>query len=263
MRLSLTDRIHAKIALKTVGGRTPLALDQGVLSITFDDFPKTAWTEGGRVMADHGARGTYYVAGGLRGQVLEGRLQFGDEDIEALVAAGHELGCHTFDHISALKTPPAEFAASIRRNAAFVAERAPGYRMESFAYPFGDVSFGGDRVVADQGFTSARGIIPTLNGSPARPRLLAAAGLERRKRDEYDFEALIEEAACTQSWLILYTHDVEDDPSPFGCTPAELDRLLTSAKAAGLRVAPVGEVMREQARAASGEANRRIALHAL
>jgi len=248
MRLSLSDRIRGKLALKTLGGRMPLALDGGVLSVTFDDFPKSAWTQGGAVLADQGVLGTYYVSGGFRGGVSEGLRQFDDEDLEALVEAGHELGCHTFDHVSALKTPRREFAASLKRNADFVAERFPGYRMESFAFPFGDVSWGADKAVAAQGYSSARGIIPQANTSPARPMLLAAVGLEQRKRGEYDFEALIADAARTRSWLILYTHDVSDSPGPFGCTPNDLDRVLAQATAAGLRIAPVRQVMREQGR---------------
>jgi peptidoglycan/xylan/chitin deacetylase (PgdA/CDA1 family) len=247
MRLSLSDRIRGKVALKTLGGRMPLALDRGVLSITFDDFPKSAWTDGGPVLADHGALGTYYVSGGFRGGVSEGLRQFDDADLEGLVEAGHELGCHTFDHVSALKTSPREFAASLDRNAAFVAERFAGYRMESFAFPFGDVSWGADNAIAARGYSSARGIIPQANTSPAKPMLLAAVGLEHRKREEYDFEALIAEAARNRSWLILYTHDVSDSPGPYGCTPKALDRVLTQASAAGLRIAPVRQVMREQA----------------
>lgn len=258
MRLSLSDRVRAKIALKTVGGRAPLLLERGALSITFDDFPKSAWTEGGAVCASHGVRATYYVAGGFEGRVIDGVDQFDADDLAALTEAGHELGCHTFDHVSALKTPPAVFAASLARNAAYVAERVPGVRLSAFAYPFGDVSLAADRAVARQGFSSARGIQPVLNGRTVRPRLLAAVGLEDRKRAEYDFPALIEAAAREPGWLILYAHDVSDRPTPFGCTPADLDRMLTRAKAAGLDIATVGAVMARR----SGEADGRVALDA-
>ncbi|HYG25450.1 MAG TPA: polysaccharide deacetylase family protein, partial [Caulobacteraceae bacterium] len=166
---------------------------------------------------------------------------------------GHELACHTYDHASALKASPAEFAASVRRNGEFVAQRFPGYRMESFAFPFGDVSLTAGKALA--GFSNARGIIPALNTSPARPMLLNGVGLESRKRAEYDIPALIEQAARERAWLILYTHEVGDGPSPFGCTPGELDDVLTRARAAGLRIAPVREVMRGQA---SGEGEARV-----
>ena len=38
--------------------------------------------------------------------------------------------------------------------------------------------------------------------------------------------------------LILYTHDVGERPSEFGCTPAEIDEALSLARAAGLDVLP-------------------------
>jgi len=259
MRLSLSDRLRAKIALKSVGGRARLPLERGALSITFDDFPKSAWTEGGAVCASHGVSATYYVCGGFEGRTIDGIRQFDAADLEALAEAGHELGCHTFDHVSALKSSPIAFQASLQRNAAYVGERVPGARLSAFAYPFGDVSLSGDRVVVRHGFSSARGIQPVLNSQTMRPRLLSAVGLEDRKRTEYDVPALVEAAARDRGWLVLYAHDVSDRPTPFGCTPDDLDRVLTRAAAAGLRIDTVSAVMR---RAISGEPDGRVALDA-
>ena len=71
--------------------------------------------------------------------------------------------------------------------------------------------------------------------------LLQAIGLESRRLPGYDLEALVQQAADQKGWLIAYGHDVGDHPTPYGCTVADLDRLLTLAKAAGLDILPVGE----------------------
>ncbi len=51
-------------------------------------------------------------------------------------------------------------------------------------------------------------------------------------------------ALAERAWLILYTHDVRPDPSPFGCTPAALERLVDAAIAGGAEVVTVAEGLR-------------------
>ncbi len=36
-----------------------IAPARGVFSLSFDDFPASAWTEAGPILADHGAKATY------------------------------------------------------------------------------------------------------------------------------------------------------------------------------------------------------------
>ena len=75
------------------------AWPQGVVSFTFDDFPKSALTAGGSILERHGARGTYYVASKLaKTDGAVGRL-FDVEDISAAHHNGHEIGCHTYTHL--------------------------------------------------------------------------------------------------------------------------------------------------------------------
>src|SRR3954469_1293592 len=69
-----------------------------VASISFDDFPKNAWTLGGPVLARHGVRATYYTAGGFCGRQVEGTRYYDTRDLTELAASGHEIGCHGFGH---------------------------------------------------------------------------------------------------------------------------------------------------------------------
>jgi len=78
-----------------------LRLDRPLISFTFDDFPISALQEGGRILTDYGAVGTYYVALGLLGtDTPTGRI-VGNEELAVTVAQGHELGCHTYSHCPA------------------------------------------------------------------------------------------------------------------------------------------------------------------
>jgi peptidoglycan/xylan/chitin deacetylase (PgdA/CDA1 family) len=217
----------------------PVKPERGVFSLSFDDIPVSAWTEAGPILAGHGVKATYYVAGGLSGGENLGLPQFTTGHLQDLFAAGHEVGCHTWGHTSALAVSAAEYAADLDRNAAWVAERLDGHRMSTFAWPYGDVSVGAKAVVAER-FALGRGVRDGVNAVHADRANLQAIGLESRRLPGYDLEALMAETAGRNGWLVAYGHDVMDGPTPYGCTPDDLDRVIRLAKAAGLDVLPVG-----------------------
>ncbi|WP_125256934.1 polysaccharide deacetylase family protein [Brevundimonas fluminis] len=218
----------------------------GMLSLSFDDFPETAWTEAGPVLAQHGVKATYYVCGGLeRGENL-GLPQFTADHMRELFFAGHEVGCHTYEHVSTLTLSPAELGRSLARNALWVADRLDGHVMETFAYPFGDVALGAKSII-DLRFALGRGVRNGVNAGTEDRNALKAIGLESRRLPGYDLDALCAEAAARDGWLIAYGHDVSDAPTPYGCTARDLERLVLAAKSAGLTIVPVAEGWRRLA----------------
>ncbi|MBB5659844.1 polysaccharide deacetylase family protein [Brevundimonas halotolerans] len=222
---------------------------RGLFSLSFDDFPESAWSVAGPILADHGVLASYYVCGGLeRGTNLD-LPQFTTEQLQALHAAGHEIGCHTFGHDSVLRLAGPALIDSLDRNARWVAERLDGYRMQTFAYPFGDASLSAKRVLRDR-FDLARGVREGLNLGREDRMLIKSFGMESRRLPGYDLPAMMAEAADKAGWLTAYAHDVSDNPTPYGCTPADLDHVLTLAKQAGLAILPVagawGECVRRQ-----------------
>ena len=50
---------------------------------------------------------------------------------------------------------------------------------------------------------------------------------------------LIEENNRTRGWLIFATHDIDDHPTPFGCTGALFEALVQAVANSGARVLPV------------------------
>jgi peptidoglycan/xylan/chitin deacetylase (PgdA/CDA1 family) len=212
----------------------------GLFSLSFDDFPESAWSVAGPILADHDVRATYYVCGGLeRGTNLD-LPQFTTEQLQALHAAGHEIGCHTFGHDSVLRLAGPALIDSLDRNARWVAERLDGYRMQTFAYPFGDASLSAKRVLRDR-FDLARGVREGLSLGREDRMLIKSFGMESRRLPGYDLATMMAEAATNKGWLTAYAHDVSDHPTPYGCTPADLDRVLTLAKQAGLTILPIGQ----------------------
>ena len=93
-----TQRLQRLMAEKLHRKPARSLSDNAIVSFTFDDFPRSAWTAGGKVLAEYGVRGTYYASLGLMGQNTPVGEMFGPPEIEAVAEAGHELACHTHDH---------------------------------------------------------------------------------------------------------------------------------------------------------------------
>jgi peptidoglycan/xylan/chitin deacetylase (PgdA/CDA1 family) len=242
VQLTVFQRLNRKLSHHVPVGRGRLPpLARGVMSVTFDDFPKSAWEIGGEVMAQHGAKGTYYASGGYCGRTVAGLRQYDMRDLEAVRQAGHEIGCHTYDHVSSLCDSPRGYLSSIQRNRRFLEARLPGLSLRSFAYPYGHASLL-HKLCLTRRFGTCRGIVPGLNGSRVETASLRAVPFERRQMRQHDLPKLIEQAAEQRLWLIVFTHDVSECPSDYGCTPAELDALLSLAKAAALDILPVGSM---------------------
>jgi peptidoglycan/xylan/chitin deacetylase (PgdA/CDA1 family) len=218
------------------GDWTPAA---PTLSITFDDFPRTAWTNGRPVLEHHGALATYYVAGRYCGARERGLDYFEEGDLEALAAAGHEIGGHTFSHVHLPRRSSAEVEADGERNQAFLGRFTGGAAISSFAYPYGDVCVRTKRLAAGR-FVTARGIRAGVNSGPVEMALLLAVPLERRSWSRSAWRRLVAQAAERRGWLILFTHDVSAEPSAHGCTPQMLDEAVRTARDHGLQIATVG-----------------------
>lgn len=217
-----------------------IAPARGIFSLSFDDIPETAWTEAGPILAEHGVLATYYVCGGLESRWNMERQQFRTEHLQALHAAGHEVGCHTFGHTSVLRMDAEAMRLSLEANAAWVAARLDGHRMTTFAYPFGDATLAAKRIIRDR-FALGRGVRDGVNAGRADRGLIKSIGLESRRLPHYDLEAMMAETASSNGWLTAYGHDVSDRPTDYGCTPDDLDRVLRAAKGAGLAILPIGQ----------------------
>jgi hypothetical protein len=67
--------------------------------------------------------------------------------------------------------------------------------------------------------------------------------LEKRCWDQDAIEAAINKVLHSNGWLVLYTHDVSDDPSPYGSTPRMLDWALGRVSASFIEVLPMREAV--------------------
>ena len=110
-----------------------------------------------------------------------------------------------------------------------------------FAYPYGEVSPRAKALLAGR-YASLRGVHKGLVHDGGDRNQLPGVGIEGPD-GEATARAWIDRAVAEQAWLILYTHDVRETPSAWGCTPDALERLIAHARDAGCDIRTVGEVL--------------------
>jgi peptidoglycan/xylan/chitin deacetylase (PgdA/CDA1 family) len=213
-------------------------LNRPMISFSFDDAPASAADAGANILEARGHRGTYYISAALAGHSGPMGRYANAEEISRLAKAGHEIACHTYSHLDCGQAGGVEATDDAALNAEVLAAwGAPP--ISSFAYPYGDVSGPAKLALAGR-FSTLRalhhGLIETgsdLNQAPA-------VGVEGPDGEGTAMRWMMR-AAARKAWLILYTHDVAEAPSEWGCTPAALERLVDAAEKLGFDVVTVAE----------------------
>jgi peptidoglycan/xylan/chitin deacetylase (PgdA/CDA1 family) len=212
-----------------------------IVSFSFDDAPASAASEGAPIMEAFGVRGTYYLCGGLLGGPGDLTPLLDRGQAEALARAGHEIGCHTYAHTDVRYIDWPSLQSSLRKNAETLSEIS-GAAPRNFAYPFGGISFG-KKLRLQSCFETCRGIYPGINVGRIDAAMLKAVPLYSGKLDGEGVRHWVAQAVATSGWLIFFTHDVSDAPTPFGVTPDLLRAAVAAAVEAGCACIPVAEAV--------------------
>lgn len=230
----LSARLLARYPVDIVSARP-------IVTFTFDDFPRSALHTGGDILGRYGWRATYFASACFLGGTTHHGPMFTADDVAALLAAGHEIGCHTHDHLNAARADQKQYLADMQRNVeALKALGVPA--MGSFAFPFGEAQPAHKHRAASR-YTVARGIRPGINGVNSDRMLLKSVAIDGG--DEGLKRALHYAAAAAEQggWLIFFTHEVDDHPGPWGCTPGQLEAVAQAVKDAGAEVLTMGQAI--------------------
>ncbi|MET4390840.1 peptidoglycan/xylan/chitin deacetylase (PgdA/CDA1 family) [Bradyrhizobium sp. F1.4.3] len=240
---ALQGRVSNRLARHFHAAPHRLPAHAPMVSFTFDDAPDSAAGEGASLLEEHGGRGTFYLAGSLvdlRGDHWHG---LSNDAIVRLHRGGHEIGCHTFSHLRAVDLDQTTMALEIEQNRNYFRGLDSSIRLENFAYPYGLASVWRKPQLA-KSFRSARGILPGVNRDVIDLQFLRASPLVNYEIDQSGVDRYFDEAVASGGWLIFYSHDVVDAPSPYGCTPALLRHALKAAETRGMPIVTVAEALR-------------------
>jgi len=237
--MSVARRLSRKLASHWPLGLADFPLQRSIVSFTFDDFPRSAFTQGGPILARYGARATYYASGCFCDRTIDGVDFYTREDALDAERAGHEIAHHTFSHPHAPDLGADALLEDCARNEDFLGGlglRPSGH----FAFPYGDADLGA-RSLLKKRYSTCRGTQAGLNGARMDAGLLKAVSLERRVWAPGHARHWIGQLAQRPAWLIFYTHDISNSPSLYGSTPAQLEEALELARSAGCEIMTIGK----------------------
>ncbi len=129
--------------------------------ITFDDGYDDGFTSAYPILRAHGFVATYFVVAGRIGRTADALTP---AHVQALAAAGMEIGDHTYDHVDLATAPPMVIRFEIVSAAARI-RALTGRTPVTFAYPFGRYTPGVEAQVAAAGMNIA---FTTVEGASER-----------------------------------------------------------------------------------------------
>lgn len=213
-----------------------------IVSFTFDDVPASALDVGAPILEADGVRGTFYISGGLQGQIEPGRTIIDLAGCRELVARGHEIGCHTHAHRDLRHLDGDALVEDLSRNAGYLDAIDPRPGRRNFAYPYNSGSFG-KRAILANAFRTCRAGGEGINRGPTDPTFLRAVEIRQPQQHVLGLARWIDALVADPGWLIFFTHDVSPRPTPYGCTAPGLRLLVGYALARGCHVLTVGAAL--------------------
>ncbi|MBB5702355.1 peptidoglycan/xylan/chitin deacetylase (PgdA/CDA1 family) [Ochrobactrum daejeonense] len=235
----LNDSISRRFPLR------PFSLPKSdrIISFTFDDVPDTAESAGAAILDKHGLHGTFYISGSLVGTKEDNRNLITEDGCRRLVEQGHELGCHTYDHLKVPYTGAQRIVSDLDRNTGYLDTlETDRVAQRNFAYPYCASSVATRRLFADR-FATCRGGGNRVNRGMIDLAFLQA--VEIRQPDELAAGQTrwIEDLQANPGWLVFYTHDVSNTPTEFGCKPETFEHLVSRAVESGAMVLSIREAL--------------------
>ncbi len=237
----IVGKYHRTLANRFCQQMVEINIPVPIISFTFDDAPRSAFNTGGDILRSYGAKATFFLSFGLLGTETEVGKIATQDDLLLAVNEGNELGCHTFDHLDAWHTSTGKYMQSIIENGQALNRMLPGEHFKTFAYPKSgaklSVKYG-----LQKRFICCRSGGQVPNIGMADMNMLKACFLDKRTNIDMNYvKKVIDHNTERRGWLIFATHDVTENPSPYGCTPDFLREVIEYSAFSGALLLPLKE----------------------
>lgn len=240
---TFTDRINNRLVRYFPGPAVRIETSEPIVSFTFDDVPASAWRAGARILENEGVCGTFYIAGVFIDQYDEQQQMISAKGCSELAAAGHELACHTFSHRKLSSFSRRGLEEDLDRNDRVLGSFDASRHGRNFSVPFGMASPVMQPLLRRR-FRTARGIMPGINRGSVDPHNLAAVELRSDQNYLDAADGWLEDVLQKGGWLIIFTHDVSQSPSFYGCPEGRFQGLVHRAVSGGAKIMTVDAAAR-------------------
>lgn len=216
-------------------------LKEAMVSISFDDIWKTAYTRGAGELEKRGFKGSFYITRLYTETPAESYASL--DDVKDLIKRGHEIGSHSHRHTALSSMAAADLIEDIRKSTTLLNEI--GAPNSGIAYPFGD--FDGEVETEVQRYHAyARTSLVGLNDTTASRYRLRIVPVTT-DTSTADLIQWVQAAQESKTWLILLFHDLgEPAPrNPYTTSFEQYLQVLDDIKAKGIKVVKVDEGLKE------------------
>lgn len=233
--------------MRMFGAKTlHISADRAVISFTFDDVPDSALYRGAEILERYGLHGTFYIAGSLVGTQETDRRLIDEDGVRELAERGHEIGCHTYSHKNIATLDQQQLQLDIAENRSFL-QRVLGLKGRlpeklNFAYPYNAVSYPLYKRLA-RSYRSCRAGENRINRGAVCPQMLYGMEIDQSEGNQERLKREIDAVKAQPGWLIFFTHDISDNPSPYGCTPHNFEQLVQYARDSGCEILTVDQAL--------------------
>jgi len=209
--------------------------ERKIVSFTFDDVPKSTFENAVPILNKYKLSATFYVALSLM-TGNSGKDLYSKENLQKCLEGGHELACHSYNHIHFFDTKNADLIKDdLKRNHITLEGLGLNTSFENFSYPFGEQTITSKRVVSEI-YKSCRGTDHGINSGKIDLNSLRAVKLYEKKSTIEMIERLLKQLDDSGGWLVFYTHDVQNNFSAGGCSPEYLEIVIKKCLEMGFEI---------------------------
>jgi peptidoglycan/xylan/chitin deacetylase (PgdA/CDA1 family) len=205
-------------------------LDAGMVSVTFDDGWQSIADKAIPLLNRYGIPTTQYVISDASDKQVP--LYMNVKTLQAIKAAGHEIGSHTLTHCDQTKLTAQQVADNARDSKNNLAADGLG-PITSYAYPYGRYSDMTQPLVA-QSYPYMRSSDVGYNDRYFDNRNIKSMVVLSTTTDE-TFQSWLDYAKANKVWLVIAYHRV-DESGEYSVTSSQLKKQLDMIKASNLNV---------------------------
>ncbi len=229
----------------------PTKFNKALVSLTFDDGWKSIYTNGLPRLANQGFASTQYInsqpiEGASANEGYEGYMNYGD--VRDFAAQGHEIAWHTRTHAS-LIAAGTDVNNELTVPGSFITNLMTVNITKNFASPFGEYNDAAIAAMKANGLTSHRSTDVGYNTKAAFDVFNIKVQNILNTTTATEVQTWVNEAAATNSWLVIVYHEVTDTPAADDATYSvslnNFDQQLAVIKQSGLTVKTVEGALAE------------------
>lgn len=224
------NAIKKRIADQYVVNSEMISSNVKQISFTFDDVPESAFLHAQPILDKYQFKATFYLALSFLDSNTENENLFNKENIISCLSNGHELGCHTYNHIHFYENSSSNLIESnIRINQEKLNELGIKESFGNFSYPYGEQTKKAKKIVS-KFFKTSRGIDHGINKNKIDLHNLKSVKLYERLHSIDKIFSILEDFDKSGGWLVFYTHDVKFDFSRYGCSPEYFEKVVQKCR---------------------------------